>query len=123
MLKANLRGYLTGTIDLVARVDGGYAIIDYKSNRLAAAGEPLTAWHHRPAALAEEMQRSHYALQALLYAVALHRYLRWRLPGYDINRDRLSLLYLFLRGMTGPETPRVGRYAVRRLRLATACRH
>ena len=107
MLKANLRGYLTGTIDLVARVDGGYAIIDYKSNRLAAASEPLTAWHHRPAALAEEMQRSHYALQALLYAVALHRYLRWRLPGYDINRDRLSLLYVFLRGMTGPQTPRV----------------
>jgi exodeoxyribonuclease V beta subunit len=107
MLTANLRGYLTGTIDLVARIDGGYAIMDYKSNRLAAAGEPLTAWHHRPEALAEEMQRSHYALQALFYAVALHRYLRWRLPGYDVERDRLSLLYLFLRGMTGPDTPRV----------------
>ncbi|MDX6728228.1 MAG: exodeoxyribonuclease beta subunit, partial [Baekduia sp.] len=107
MLKAHLRGYLTGTIDLVARIDGGYAIMDYKSNRLAAADEPLTAWHHRPAALAEEMQRSHYALQALLYAVALHRYLRWRLPGYDVDRDRPALLYLFLRGMTGPDTPRV----------------
>jgi exodeoxyribonuclease V beta subunit len=106
-LKANLRGHLTGTIDLVARIDGGYAIMDYKSNRLAAAGEPLTAWHHRPEALAEEMQRSHYALQALFYAVALHRYLRWRLPDYDVDRDRLSLLYLFLRGMTGPDTPRV----------------
>ncbi|MDX6688394.1 MAG: exodeoxyribonuclease beta subunit, partial [Baekduia sp.] len=107
MLKTDLRGYLTGTIDLVARIDGGYAIMDYKSNRLAAGGEPLTAWHHRPAALAEEMQRSHYALQALLYAVALHRYLRWRLPGYDADRDRPALLYLFLRGMTGPDTPRV----------------
>jgi exodeoxyribonuclease V beta subunit len=107
MLKANLRGYLTGTIDLVGRVDGGYVIIDYKSNRLAAAVEPLTAWHYRPEALTEEMQRSHYALQALVYAVALHRYLRWRLPGYDTNRDRPALLYLFLRGMTGPDTPRV----------------
>jgi exodeoxyribonuclease V beta subunit len=107
MLKADLRGYLTGTIDLVARIDGGYAIMDYKSNRLAAAGEALTAWHHRPEALAEEMQRSHYALQALLYAVALHRYLRWRQPGYDADRDRPVLLYLFLRGMTGPGTPRV----------------
>ena len=29
------------------------------------------------------MSRAHYGLQALLYAVALHRYLRWRLPGYD----------------------------------------
>lgn len=106
-LRANLRGYLTGTIDLIARIDSDYAIMDYKSNRLAAAGEPLTAWHHRPEALAEEMQRSHYALQALFYAVALHRYLRWRLPGYDVDRDRLSVLYLFLRGMTGPDTPRV----------------
>ena len=39
-----------------------------------------------PEALAGEMQRHHYALQALLYAVALHRYLRWRLPGYDPDR-------------------------------------
>ena len=29
------------------------------------------------------MVAAHYPLQALLYAVALHRYLRWRLPGYD----------------------------------------
>jgi exodeoxyribonuclease V beta subunit len=112
LLKANFRGYLTGTIDLVARIprgDGaaGFAIMDYKTNRLAAAGEPLTAWHHRPAALAEEMQRSHYALQALLYAVALHRYLRWRLPGHDPEWDRPTVLYLFLRGMTGEATPRV----------------
>ena len=28
----------------------------------------------------------HYPLQALLYLVALHRYLRWRLPGYDPER-------------------------------------
>jgi exodeoxyribonuclease V beta subunit len=114
MLTARLRGYLTGTIDLVARLGapGGdappFAIVDYKTNRLAAAGEPLTAAHHRPAALLEEMQRSHYALQALLYAVALHRYLRWRLPGYDADRDRPAVLYLFLRGMTGAATPRVG---------------
>jgi exodeoxyribonuclease V beta subunit len=106
-LRPALRGYLAGTIDLVARVDGGYSLMDYKSNRLASAGEPLTAWHHRPGALAAEMQRSHYALQAMLYAVALHRYLRWRVPGYDAERDRLTILYLFLRGMTGAETPRV----------------
>ena len=27
------------------------------------------------------MRRAHYPLQAMLYLVALHRYLRWRLPG------------------------------------------
>src|SRR5205823_3132685 len=42
-----------------------------------------------------------YGLQALLYAVALHRYLRWRLPGYDPGRNLAGVLYLFLRGMTG----------------------
>jgi exodeoxyribonuclease V beta subunit len=40
--------------------------------------------------------------------VALHRYLRWRSPGYDPDRDRPAILYLFLRGMMGEATPRVG---------------
>ena len=47
------------------------------------------------------MERAHYPLQALLYTVALHRYLRWRLPGYDPERHLAGVLYLFLRGMTG----------------------
>ena len=55
------------------------------------------------------MLRRHYALQALLYTVALHRYLRWRLPGYDPDRNIAGVLYLFLRGMAGPDTPTVDR--------------
>ena len=51
------------------------------------------------------MERGHYGLQALLYTVALHRYLRWRLAGYDPERHLGGVLYLFLRGMTGPDTP------------------
>ena len=47
------------------------------------------------------MERAHYGLQALLYLVALHRYLRWRLPGYDPDRNLAGVGYLFLRGMTG----------------------
>ncbi len=38
------------------------------------------------------MERAHYALQALLYTVALHRYLRWRLPGYDPERNLAGVL-------------------------------
>ena len=49
------------------------------------------------------MLRHHYALQALLYAVALHRFLRWRLPGYDPERHLAGVVYLFVRGMTGAE--------------------
>ena len=51
------------------------------------------------------MLRAHYPLQALLYAVALHRYLRWRQPGYDPERHLGGVQYLFVRGMVGPQTP------------------
>ena len=54
------------------------------------------------------MQRSHYALQALLYAVALHRFLRWRLRGYDPARNLGGIHYLFLRGMLGAAGPLAG---------------
>jgi exodeoxyribonuclease V beta subunit len=109
-LRRSVRGYLTGSIDLVVRAAGAggeprFAIADYKTNWLGAPGEDLTAWHYRPAALAAEMERAHYVLQALLYTVALHRYLRWRLPGYDAGRHLAGVLYLFLRGMSGADTP------------------
>ena len=48
---------------------------------------------------------AHYPLQALLYSAALHRFLRWRLPGYDPGLHLGGVLYLFLRGMAGPGTP------------------
>jgi exodeoxyribonuclease V beta subunit len=110
-----LRGYLSGSLDLVLRipgpVDGGpstarFAVVDHKTNWLGG-DEALSAWHYRPAAMAEAMQRAHYPLQALLYSVALHRYLRWRLRGYDPARNLGGVLYLFLRGMVGPDTPAV----------------
>jgi exodeoxyribonuclease V beta subunit len=105
-LRSTVAGYLTGSIDLVVRLPGDrFAIADYKTNWLAPAGEELSLWHHRPAALRAEMLHSHYGLQALLYAVALHRYLRWRLPGYAPERNLAGVLYLFVRGMIGPDTP------------------
>jgi exodeoxyribonuclease V beta subunit len=105
-LRQNVRGYLTGSIDLVVRTpDGRFAIADYKTNWLAPPGEELTLWHHRPAALRHEMERSHYGLQALLYTVALHRYLRWRLPGYRPEQHLGGVRYLFVRGMAGADTP------------------
>lgn len=108
-----LRGYLTGSIDSVLRVDGRYLVVDYKTNwlgRASASGvrEPLTAAHYTADRLAEAMTDAHYPLQALLYAVALHRYLRWRLPGYDPEQHLGGVGYLFLRGMCGPGTPVTG---------------
>ena len=105
-LRSQVRGFLTGSIDLVIRLDGPrFAIVDYKTNWLGPAGEPLTLGHYQPSALAAEMNRAQYGLQALLYTVALHRYLRWRMPGYEADRHLAGVLYLFLRGMAGADTP------------------
>ena len=105
-----LRGYLTGSIDTVLRVRPTdehvrYVVVDYKTNWLGSS-ESLTTDDYRPDALTEAMRHAHYPLQALLYSVALHRYLRWRQPGYDPASHLGGVLYLFLRGMCGPETPR-----------------
>jgi exodeoxyribonuclease V beta subunit len=105
-LTGTLRGYLTGSLDLVFRLpDERFVIVDYKTNRLSGSGETLTAWNYRPEALDAEMEAAHYPLQALLYTIALHRYLRWRLPTYDAERNLGGALYLFLRGMSSPRFP------------------
>ncbi|WP_083518682.1 UvrD-helicase domain-containing protein [Serinicoccus chungangensis] len=104
-----LRGYLTGSVDVVLRVraTGGdtFLVVDYKTNWLGSPEEPLTAADYRPERLAEAMGHSSYPLQALLYAVVAHRFLRWRLPGYDPEQHLGGVLYLYLRGMCGPDTP------------------
>jgi exodeoxyribonuclease V beta subunit len=96
-----LRGYLTGSIDAVLRLPTGrFVVVDYKTNFLGPAVTDYT----RPR-MAEAMLHSHYPLQALLYGAVLHRYLRWRLRGYDPDTHLGGALYLFVRGMAGPDTP------------------
>jgi exodeoxyribonuclease V beta subunit len=108
-LRASVRGFLTGSLDLVIRLPGDdgprYAVLDYKTNWLGEIDEPLRLENYRPPVIAAEMQRRHYALQALLYLVALHRILRWRVPGPTGEGRLAGVVYLFLRGMTGAETP------------------
>ena len=105
----SLRGYLTGSVDVVLRLPGPrYLVVDYKTNWLGGHDRPLTALDYRPEVLAAAMGHSDYPLQALLYAVVLHRFLRWRQPGYDPEAHLGGVLYLYLRGMCGPRTPVVG---------------
>lgn len=106
----SLRGWLTGSIDAVLRAtDAGtprHFVVDYKTNWLGSApGEPLTVGHYAPQAMAGAMMAAHYPLQALLYCVALHRFLRWRLADYRPDDHLGGVLYLFVRGMAGPATP------------------
>ncbi len=107
-----LRGYLSGSIDVVLRVPGPadpddhrYVVVDYKTNLLGEPGTPVTSADYGRSEMAAAMLHSHYPLQALLYSVVLHRFLRWRLPAYDPARHLGGVLYLFLRGMCGPDTP------------------
>lgn len=89
-----LQGYLRGFIDLVFEHEGRFHIVDWKSNHLG-----LRPLDYAGAALAAAMEAHGYRLQALLYAVALHRHLRHRLPDYDPARHLGEVLYLFVRGV------------------------
>lgn len=105
----HLAGYLQGSIDAVFRLDidgeQRFVVVDYKTNRLhdRQASDPLAAYS--PSLLPAAMADSDYPLQALFYSVALHRYLRWRLPGYEPHRHLGGIGYLYLRGMVGSHTP------------------
>ncbi len=91
---ADIRGFLKGFIDLVFEQDGRYFIADYKSNYLGTRPEDYAQAHCQAA-----MYEHHYHLQYLIYSLALHRYLRQRLPGYDYMQHFGGVYYLFLRGM------------------------
>ena len=104
-----LHGFLNGSIDLTLRqqIDGStrYSVVDYKTNNLAPGiASPLLAHYRRPRLL-QAMADNQYALQALIYSVALHRYLGWRLADYDPAVHLGPVGYLFVRGMVGAGTP------------------
>ena len=92
----DIQGMVRGTMDLVFSHQDKYYLLDYKSNFL---GETLKDYDQ--AALKKAMLEHHYDWQYLLYVVALHRYLKTRLPHYDYNRDFGGVVYAFLRGMNG----------------------
>jgi exodeoxyribonuclease V beta subunit len=110
------RGFLTGSIDLVFRRGERWWVLDWKSNWLGerdAAGSPRACGpaHYGQAAMTQLMAACHYPLQAHLYLVALHRYLRWRLPGYRPQRHLGGYAYVFLRGVPG-DSPSIQDWAV-----------
>ncbi len=103
----DLCGHLTGSIDAVLRfrgVDGAgdrFVVVDYKTNRLHQHGVEPRPGDYGPGSMQRAMVEHHYPLQALLYLVALHRYLRWRLADYEPDTHLGGAAYLFVRGMTG----------------------
>ena len=90
-LRHRLEGLMTGLIDLTYSHAGKWYVLDYKSNRLPGYDD---------ASLQRAMAHSEYDLQALIYTLALHRWLRFRLrERYDYARDFGGIRYVFCRGL------------------------
>ncbi|MBN8716732.1 MAG: UvrD-helicase domain-containing protein [Stenotrophomonas sp.] len=94
-----LAGLMNGKIDLVFAHGGRFHVLDYKGNQLAA-GPQGGLQDYAPAALEATMLATGYRLQALLYTVALERYLRERLGAVYRRHQHLGdCWYLFIRAV------------------------
>ena len=103
--RQRLEGLMTGLIDLTYRHEGKWYVLDYKSNRLPG---------YDAAQLAQAMAHGEYDLQALIYTLALHRWLRFRLGDrYDYARDFGGIRYLFCRGLDARRAESPGIHAQR----------
>jgi ATP-dependent exoDNAse (exonuclease V) beta subunit len=91
--------YLKGTMDLVYQHQGQFYVADYKSNWLSTDKTQGQLADYHVDRLPQAMHAHHYGLQAALYLVALHRYLKTRLARYEPQQHLGGAVYLFLRGM------------------------
>ena len=98
-----LNGFIKGFIDLVFTYKGKFYLIDWKSNLL---GKELN--YYKAENLIAIMQNDYYILQYHLYALALHKYLKNRLPNYDYEKDFGGVFYIFLRGIDKTKEPDYG---------------
>ena len=90
-----LNGMLKGFIDLTFEYQGRFYVADYKSNHL---GDSFA--DYQPNALLKAMEEHDYHLQAIIYVLALHRWLKVSLPDYSYDTHIGGAYYLFLRGMS-----------------------
>ena len=91
----SLKGMLKGFIDLTFEYQGQFYIADYKSNHL---GDDFS--HYGFDAMRGAIRSHRYDLQYIIYTLALHRYLRLRMPDYNYEQHIGGSFYLFLRGMS-----------------------
>jgi exodeoxyribonuclease V beta subunit len=93
--RKHIQGMMHGFIDLIFEWQGKYYLADYKSTHL---GNDFSSYG--PEQLKQNMEKSYYDLQYLIYTVALHRFLKKNIRDYQIERDFGGVYYLYLRGMT-----------------------
>jgi exodeoxyribonuclease V beta subunit len=102
-----LRGLMSGKIDLLFEHGGRFHVLDYKSNRLGT-GTRLS--DYAAPQLERAMAADHYRFQALLYTVAVDRYLRQRMADYRPDAHLGEAIYLFVRavGIAPDSAPNAG---------------
>lgn len=90
----SLEGLLNGVVDLFFEHKGRYYILDWKSDRLGD-----TVDDYDLPLLEQAMAERNYTLQYYLYTLALYRYLKHRITGFDYERHFGGVFYVFLRGV------------------------
>ena len=99
LAERQLHGMLMGFADLVFEHQGKFWVLDYKSNRL---GDEDADYDSN--ALSHAMAEHRYDVQAAIYTLALHRLLRMRMgSSYQPDKHLGGAVYLFLRGIKGPQ--------------------
>lgn len=99
------RGFLRGFIDLAFCVEGRWYVLDYKTNDLGSTFSDYSNSH-----LESAMAHHDYILQYHLYAVALHLFLKQRIPDYNYDRHFGGAIYFFVRGFQADTAPTTGIY-------------
>jgi len=99
------RGFMKGFIDMVFHHEGRFHLVDWKSNYLGPRIENYTG-----SFLSEIMAADFYVLQYHLYTLALHQYLKTRMPNYRYLSHFGGVYYVFIRGIDPPAGPLYGIY-------------
>ena len=106
-VRPELGNFLKGFIDLIFQFKDRFYILDWKSNHLGNRAED-----YDQKAMEKAIAESFYDLQYHLYTLALDKYLRLRVPGYDYEKHFGGVRYVFLRGVS-PERPDLAIYRAR----------
>jgi exodeoxyribonuclease V beta subunit len=102
--QTEVAGFMNGSIDAVFRIQGDtdrFIVCDYKTNRLHYDTDVNPLLRYDQSSMKQAMLRDGYFFQALIYSVALHRYLKQRITNYDYDTHFGGVAYLFLRGLDG----------------------
>ena len=99
------KGFHSGCIDCIIPVgenieNSKWWIIDWKSNYISNyQNNQCLPQNYNYENMKKEMVKHHYPLQSHLYLLALHRFLKWRLPNYSPQNSLGGYLYIFIRGL------------------------